>query len=71
MVSQTKGPYLALLNNPWVGLLGHASVIDVYIFCLFRAAPAAYGRSQVRGQIGATGAGLDHSHSNLGSEPHL
>ena len=32
---------------------------------------AAYGSSQARGQIGAAGASLRHSHSNTGSEPHL
>ena len=31
--------------------------------CLFRAALAAYGASQARGGIGATAAGLCHSHS--------
>ena len=35
------------------------------------AAPAAYGGSQARGQIGAAAAGLYHSHSNTGSEPCL
>ena len=47
--------------------------IFCFIFCflLFRAAPVAYGVSQARGQIGATAAGLHHSHSNTGSEPHL
>ena len=43
-------------------------------FCLFAiswAAPAAYGGSQARGRIRATAAGLRHSHSNTGSEPHL
>ena len=37
------------------------------IFCMFllsRAAPTAYGGSQVGGQIGAEAAGLHHSHSN-------
>ena len=42
-----------------------------FVFCLFRAAPAAYEGSQARGQIGATSAGLHHSHSNAGSEPLL
>ena len=42
-----------------------------FVFCLFKAAPAAYGVSQARGPIGATAAGLCHSHSNAGSEPHL
>ena len=35
-----------------------------------RAAPAAYGDSQVRGLFGAVAAGLGQSHSNTGSEPH-
>ena len=39
--------------------------------CLFRAPPEAYEGSQARGQIGATAAGLYHSHSNARSEPHL
>ena len=42
-----------------------------FFLCLFRAAPVAYGGSQVRGQIRATAAGLYHSHSNPRSEPHL
>ena len=40
-------------------------------FCLFRAVPAAYGGSQASGGIGATAAGLHHSHSHVGSKPHL
>ena len=49
----------------------------IYLFIYFaflpfsRAAPAAYGGSQARGRIGAVAAGLHHSHSNVGSEPHL
>ena len=31
----------------------------------------AYGFSQARDLIRAVAAGLDHSHSNMGSEPHL
>ena len=42
----------------------------VFLF-VFRAAPKAYGGSQARGQIRATAAGLCHSHSKSGSEPHL
>ena len=45
------------------------------IVCLFSisssAETAAHGCSQARGRIGATTAGLQHSHSNVGSEPHL
>ena len=33
-------------------------------FFLFRAAPAAHGGSQARGQIGAAAASLHHSHSH-------
>ena len=40
-------------------------------FCLSRATPTACGGSQARGLIGAVAAGLRHSHSNSGSEPHL
>ena len=39
------------------------------VFCLFRAAPMAYGGSQARGPIGAVAASLHHSHA--GSEPCL
>ena len=42
----------------------------LFFFCLFRAAPAAYGRSQARGQSRATAAGLHHSHSNTKPKPH-
>ena len=38
--------------------------IFIDLFSLFRAATAAYGSSQARGQIGAIAAGLHHSHSN-------
>ena len=42
-------------------------------FWLFKAAPMAYGSSQARGPIGASAAGLhhSHSHSHAGSEPRL
>ena len=43
----------------------------LFYFLLFRATPAAYGSSQARNQIGATAAGLHHSHSNTGSKLHL
>ena len=45
-----------------------------FFFCLFAvswAAPAAYGGSQARGQIGDVASGLCQSHSNAGSEPRL
>ena len=37
------------------------SFLFFFFFCLFRAAPAAYGGSQARGQIGAVAASLHHS----------
>ena len=39
-----------------------------FFFCLFRAAPTAYGYFQARDRIGAIAASPRHSHSNLGSE---
>ena len=51
------------------------SLVGVFLFFFFflsfRATLAAYGGSQVRGQIGAVAAGLRQSHSNAGSEPRL
>ena len=47
---------------------------EVYLFIylfIFRATPTAYGGSQARGLIIAVAAGLHHSHTNSGSEPHL
>ena len=43
----------------------------ILLFLSFRAAPATFGSSQAKGGIRAAGAGLQHSHSNVGSEPHL
>ena len=42
-----------------------------FFFGLFTAIPAAYGGSRARGLIGAIAASLHHSHSNVGSKPHL
>ena len=43
----------------------------IYLFCFFRATSVARVSSQARGWIRAVAAGLHHSHSNLGSWPHL
>ena len=40
-----------------------------FFFSIFWAAPATYGRSHARGQMGAASASLRHS--NTGSEPRL
>ena len=45
--------------------------IQLFIYLFLMAAPMTYGSSQARGQIEAAAAGLDHSHSNTRSEPHL
>ena len=42
-----------------------------FFFFLFKATPMAYGNFQAMGWIGATAAGLYHSHSNAESEPCL
>ena len=46
-------------------------IFNFFVFFFSRAAPEAYGGSQTGGPIGAVAAGLHHSHSNVGSEPHL
>ena len=42
-----------------------------FFLSLFRAAPVACGGSQARGHIGATAAGLRHSHSNIKDLSHV
>ena len=48
--------------------LSKNSFYYLFIYCLFRATPAAYGSSQARGWNGTVATGLHHSHSNAGSE---
>ena len=43
-------------------------MLNFFFFLLFMATAAAYGSSQVRGQIRAAAAGLRHSHSNSRSK---
>ena len=43
----------------------------IVFFVFSRAAPTAHGDSQARGLIRVVAASLHHSHSNVGSEPHL
>ena len=48
-----------------LGLGLYISTTKQFFFVvLFRTTPTAYGNSKARGQIGATVAGLQHSHSN-------
>ena len=44
---------------------------NLIFFFFLKAAPAAYGSSQARGQIRVAAAGLHHSHSNARSELHM
>ena len=73
-----KRPFRALALSSSLGLLWRKlygcrifSPPSFFLFLVFRATPTAYGNSQARGLIGATAAGLHHSHSNVGSKPHL
>ena len=43
----------------------------LFIFCLFRATPTAYGGSYARGLIRTVADGLHHSYSNARSKPNL
>ena len=45
--------------------------VHSHFFFFFRATLAPYGSSRARGLIGAIGASLYHSHSNIRSEPCL
>ena len=68
-------PRRVLTRYPWpkdLSLLWLLEQFFLFFFLfLFRAAPMPYGSSQARGRSGATAADLHHSHSNMGSEPHL
>ena len=55
-------------DNP---LDGEPAFLSFLFFFFFRTTPSAYGGSQARGRIGATAAGLHHSHSNARPEPCL
>ena len=67
-------PYIAPLSNfSTLPIFPSPSVFFVclvFFFCFFRASPAACGRSQARGQIEATAAGLHHSDGNTRALTH-
>ena len=56
-------------NSPYLEI--YIVFLLSFFFVFSRFAPMAYGGSQARDPIGAVAASLHHSHSNLGSEPHL
>ena len=51
--------------------MNNISQNNLFFVFFFRAAPAAYGCSQARGQIRDVATDLYLSHSNAGSEPYL
>ena len=52
-------------------ILFYFILLFFFVFCPFRAVPAAYGGSQARGLIGAVAPGPCQSHSNARSKPYL
>ena len=60
---------LSIISSPRSNLISNmiCIVLFFFFFWLFRAAYAAYGSPQARGQNGATASSLCHSHSNAGS----
>ena len=66
--------FLRSFPGPFRGKQCSGFYLFIYLFIYFfhfSARPAAYGGSQARGWIRAAAAGLPHSHSNVGSKPHL
>ena len=60
-----------LIHNQKDVLLCFLIVQSSTIYFYFLATPVTYGSSQARGRIGAAAAGLCHSHSKVGFQPHL
>ena len=60
--------FLSLSSLPVLSFMILTMFSEMPFFFLFRAAPTAYGGSQVRGLFGATAASPCHSHSNTRSE---
>ena len=70
-LKQTLTSILLTSNVPLLPKISSHFFFFFLAFCLFWAAPAAYGGFQARGGIGAAAAGLWQNHSNKGSEPSL
>ena len=64
-----------IISAPFIRKVNESSISTVLSFFFFlvfsRAAPMAYGSSQVKDLNGTIAAILHHSHSNAGSDPHL
>ena len=66
--------YFSYRSHPqhWLSTPTFYLFLFLFYYFIFRATPPrAYGGSRARGRIGAVAAGPCHSHSNMGSEPHL
>ena len=67
-----KGKWWQMRQKRGLGnILRKIEGMRFFVFCLFRAAPAAYRGSQARSLVGATATGLRQSHGNARSEPCL
>ena len=64
---------MCLIAETCLNFIGSIFILVFYFIFIFifKATPVAYGSSCARGWIGAARAGLHHSHSNMGSKPHL
>ena len=71
LISCCPDSQTTLIFQRWWNSVCEVTFFLFFFFLLFRAAPMAYGGSQARGRIGATAAGLHHSHGNTWSELHL
>ena len=70
---QLSSPLWVVFSFSWLSSVMHKRFFCLFVFwlfCLFRAIPAAYGGFQARGRLGATVASLHHSSSNASSWTH-
>ena len=58
---QKEGTSIFPINEETEAQTDGVSDFFLFVFCLFRAVPTAYGGSQAKGQIGAAAASLPHS----------
>ncbi len=70
-LSEVRDQTCNLMVTSWICLCWSTTGTPRRYLWPFRATLSAYGRSQARDRIGATAAGLHHSHSHAGSKPCL
>ena len=71
MLDFHKGCFRVLVCSFGCVLVLPRKLCFLVFFFFFRATPQHIGGSQATGLIGAVAAGLQQSHSNARSEPHL